>query len=33
MKHQSSFATEFKRQIVEGLVSGISSPAQLICRC
>jgi transposase len=32
MKHRRSFATDLKRQIVEELLSGVSTPAQLIRR-
>jgi transposase len=32
MKHRRSFAIELKRQIVEELLSGVSTPAQLIRR-
>jgi transposase len=32
MKHRRSFATELKRQIIEELLSGVSTPAQLIRR-
>ena len=32
MKHRRHFASELKRQIVEELLSGVSTPAQLIRR-
>jgi transposase len=32
MKHRRSFAVELKRQIVEELLSGMSTPAQLTRR-
>ena len=32
MKHRRSFAIELKRQIIEELLSGVSTPAQLIRR-
>jgi len=32
MKHRRSFAIELKRQIVEELLSGMNTPAQLISR-
>jgi transposase len=32
MKHRRSFAIELKRQIIEELLSGLSTPAQLIRR-
>jgi transposase len=32
MKHRRSFAIELKRQVIEELLSGVSTPAQLIRR-
>ena len=32
MKTQRRFRPEFKRQVIEELLSGISTPAQIVCR-